>query len=97
MLDAPTWLLNLPLRLRHRVHRLLILIENESIAAIADGVRLDLYSLSQRLLQQRLQIFFLNCQESGGVRLVGIRLQQGRAARTERAVSVKFERTHCQV
>src|SRR4029078_1412099 len=97
MLDPPARLLNFPLRLRHGVHRLLILIENETIAAVADGVRLDLYSLAQRLLQQRLQIFFLDGQETGRVRFVGIWLQQGGAARTERAVSIEFERAHCQM
>src|ERR1051325_7192875 len=97
MLDAPTRLLNFPFRLRYRVHGLLILIENETIAAVADGVRLNLNSFSQCLSQQRLQIFFLDRQEPGGVRLVGIRLQQRGTARTERAVGIKLQRTHCQM
>jgi len=56
MLDTPARRLNFPFRFRHCIHGLLILVKDEAITPIADGMGLDLNALSQRLLQQRLQL-----------------------------------------
>ena len=40
------------------------------------------------------KLFFLDRQKPGRVGLVGVRLKQRRATRTERTVSVKFDRAN---
>src|SRR5262245_24052257 len=86
MLDSPTRLRNFSLRRRHGLECRFILVEYETIRAIADRMRLDLNTLAQSLDQHRSQFFCFHCQESGSVGRVGVRTKQCRATRTECAI-----------
>src|SRR5216683_4058393 len=96
MLNAPTRRLDLPLLFRHRFHCLLILIDDETIAEVANRMRLYLDAFAQGILKYWLESFFLDRKETGSVRLIRIGSQQRCAARTQRAVSIKFYRAHGQ-
>src|SRR6266542_418591 len=90
--DAPARLANFSVFRRNRLKRLLVKIENDAIGAIADCVRFDLDTAAQRFFEQRTQLLGFLGEKTGRVRRVVVRLQQGSATRTERAVEDDFDR-----
>src|SRR5882724_2088382 len=96
MLDAPARIGNLALRRRNGFQSFLVLVENKAITPVADCMRFTLNAFSQSLFEYWQEIFFFDGQEAGCFGSVGIRFEQGRAARTKRAVRIKLQRAHGQ-
>ena len=79
----------------------LVFIKDETIRVITNGVRLHLDSFLQSFLQHRQQVFLFHAQKTGvslhaavwpfNFRHITVRLEQCRAARTERAVGNNFD------
>ena len=86
VLDAPARRIDRALGRRHRRERFLVPVERQVIAAIADGVGGDLDAALEVRLHHRQGIGFLHLQEAGVARRIRIGFEQGRAARSQRAV-----------
>ena len=90
--NSPPRFLNLPLVRRHRFERAFVKIENHPIGAIANCVCLDLNASTQCFLKHRFQLFRFFGEVTGSLGRIAVRLEQRRAARTERAVENHFDR-----
>src|SRR6185369_11376135 len=97
MLYPPTRLSNLSLIGRHCVESLLVQVEDRPISPITYCVCFNLDSFFQRLNEHRQQIAFLSSKEPGRARCIGIRLQQGGAARSQRSVHIRFDPSDCEM
>ncbi len=91
MLDAKARLGDGALRRRHGRHCLLVGIEHEAVAAIADRVRLHLDAALQRRRRDAQDHARLVAQQADALRRIAVRREQRRAARTERAVHVELD------
>src|ERR1051325_1376403 len=92
MLDAPAWLGNFTFARRHGFECPFVLVEYETIRAIADRMRLDLNSLAQCVDQHRSRLFRFHGQETGCVGRVRVWTKQRGATRTQRAIRDNFYR-----
>src|SRR4029077_2118094 len=73
VLDAPARFANSPFVGRHGFERLLVKIENQSVGAIADGVRFHLDAPAQRFFKHRPEFFGFLPEKTGSFGRVAVR------------------------
>src|SRR5690606_22251218 len=73
------------------VERGLVRIEHEAVAAVADGVRVHLEAGGQRAAGDVLDVRGRRDEQAAGAGVVGVRLEQRRTARAQRAVLVELD------
>ena len=81
----------------HGLERLLVRVEHDAVAAIADGVRVHLEAGLQRALGHVLDVLGRRDEQPVVLRVVAVRIEQRRAARAERAVGVQLDRADPEV
>src|SRR5439155_25353189 len=89
---TPARLANFSRVRRHSFERLFVKIEDQPVRTVAYCMCLDLNAAAKRFFKHRLQFFRLLGQITGSIRRIGVRFEQGSAARTERSVEDHFDR-----
>ncbi len=85
-----------PIRGRHRAERLFVLVERDAVAAIADGVRLDLYAAPEARDRNAQDLLGLGDVQAKVARRIAEGFLERGAPAAERAVHVELDRPHGQ-
>ena len=76
---------------RDRFERRFIRVERDAVAAIADRVRSDLEAVLERARRNVAQVLGRGLEQPGILGIVGVGIEERRAARAERAVGVELD------